>query len=352
MSWRAVQLFLKEHMTFLAFQFGLLLFILVLFWLEGFRNIYTAGYVLLLGFVFTSGYLLLKYLARRHFYQTIVSRPKTMEALLLKFSSTPEHMETTRYMRESYKLYQGEVQKLYDAQHRQLHFINQWVHQMKTPLSVISLLLQEEEVNKKSMAEELDKMQRGLEAVLVNARLETFEEDMRIERVALRPFVQSVVNEHKRLFITNRVFPTIDIDEDIVVATDQKWLKIVLTQFITNAVKYTFEEGKKVYIEARIEEENIALSVRDEGIGIPASDLKRIRRPFFTGENGRLTGESTGMGLYIAQEVCTRLGHDFTVDSVRGEGTTMTVHFRIDEGGTIDERRPTDHSAQTIDEDL
>src|SRR5699024_10210356 len=130
----------------------------------------------------------------------------------------------------------------------QLHFINQWVHQMKTPLSVMSLLLQEEgAVDRTSVQEELDKMQRGLEAVLVNARLETFEEDMRIERLHLKTFVQSIVTEHKRLFITNRVFPTIDIADDLYVSTDRKWMKIVIAQFITNAVKYTFEEGKKVH---------------------------------------------------------------------------------------------------------
>ncbi len=350
MKKRAIQLFVKEHRSFLFFQFGLLLFILFVYILDGFRDLYTALYVLLLGFVFTSSFLILKYIMRRHFYQTIVSKPQTMEALLLKYAKTPEHEATAHYMREAYKLYQGEVQNLYDAQHRQLHFINQWVHQMKTPLSVMSLLLQETECDRKSMEEELQKMQSGLEAVLVNARLETFEEDMRIEQIALLSYVQNVVNEHKRLFITHRVFPTIAIDDQMVVSTDSKWMKIVLTQFLTNAVKYTFEEGKKVYITARRVEEGIALSVKDEGIGIASSDIKRIMRPFFTGENGRMTGESTGMGLYIASEVCERLGHPLYVESEKGVGTTMTIVFR-DEGEVKHDER-TDHSIEAVNQNL
>ena len=101
----------------------------------------------------------------------------------------------------------------------------------------------------------------------------------------------------------------VSIDENFVVITDRKWIKIVLGQFITNAVKYTFEKNKKLFLIAENLGEKISLIIRDEGVGIPASDLNRVTQAFFTGENGRLTGESTGMGLYIASEVCHKLGH-------------------------------------------
>ena len=51
------------------------------------------------------------------------------------------------------------------------------------------------------------------------------------------------------------------------------------------------------------------------------------RQAFFTGENGRLTGESTGMGLYIASEVCEKLGHPLEIESELGTGTTVSVLF-------------------------
>ena len=87
-------------------------------------------------------------------------------------------------------------------------------------------------------------------------------------------------------------------------------------------MKYTFDEGKKVYLTAACTEQGILLTVRDEGIGIPSSDLNRVTKAFFTGENGRLTGESTGMGLYIASEVCDRLGHPLKIESEQDVGTT------------------------------
>ena len=73
--------------------------------------------------------------------------------------------------------------------------------------------------------------------------------------------------------------------------------------------------------------------MRDEGVGIRSSDLKRVTNAFFTGENGRLTGESTGMGLYIASEVCRRLGHPLEIVSEVGVGTTVSVLFENGESG-------------------
>ncbi|MCM3756410.1 sensor histidine kinase [Sporosarcina aquimarina] len=321
------RLFIKEHASFLLFQFVLLLFIVLLFWLDGSRDWGTAVYAIVMGIMLTIGYLLVKFITRRSFYEVYERDPGRMEDALIGRPQTPEHRMTAQYMRKLYRLYHSDVQKLDAAQHRQLHFINQWVHQMKTPISVLGLLLQEEEIDRKSFHEELDRLQDGLDAVLVNARLETFEDDMRIERIVLEDLVRQVVTEHKRLFITNGVFPEIHVDPEYVVATDPKWMKIILGQFITNAVKYTFKKGKKVYMTADRTEQGIKLTVEDEGIGIPETDVKRVTRAFFTGENGRKTGESTGMGLYIASEVCERLGHALTIESKVGEGTAVSVLF-------------------------
>lgn len=334
---KKVILFLREHVSFIVFQVIIVLFILLLYWLDGFRNYNTAIYSISISLLMTMGYLGGKFIMRRSFYAAITRTPAKMEDALIRHVQTPEHRHTTEFTRSLYKLYQDEVQTLYASQHRQLYFMNQWVHQMKTPISVLGLLLEEEELDRKSIAEEIERIRSGLDTVLVNARLETFEEDMRIERVSLKKMVQEIVTEHKRLFITNGVFPIISIDEQFHVATDVKWMKIVIGQFVTNAVKYTFEEGKKVHLNAACTENGLRLSIRDEGVGIRDSDLKRVTKAFFTGENGRLTGESTGMGLYIASEVCTKLGHPLSIESQLGVGTTVTVFFENGEAGMTDE---------------
>ena len=266
-------------------------------------------------------------MVRRRYLKKITKLPKRMDDALQKDAKTPEYNQTENYIHELYKLYQHEVQTLYASKVRQYKFTNQWIHQMKTPVSVLELLLQEDTLDKRSVQEEVDRLKRGLEMVLMNARLENFQEDLQVEQVNLKQLVMSTINENKRLFITNRVFPEVKIEEELVVMSDSKWLKFVIIQFITNAVKYTFEDNKKILIEAIRNGENVELLVKDEGIGIPKSDLSRVTKPFFTGENGRKTGESTGMGLYIAQEICTKLGHELSIESETNVGTTIKIIF-------------------------
>ncbi|MGG0669524.1 sensor histidine kinase [Lederbergia citrisecunda] len=348
---KQIVLFLREHLSWIIFEMMLVTFILVLYWLDGFRGINTAIYSIIMSLLLTAGFLIGKFIMRRSYYKAILRKPEKMEDALIRNVQTTEQRKSTEFMRNLYGMYQNEVQSLYASQHRQLQFVNQWVHQMKTPISVINLLLQEDgELDKRSIREEVDKIQRGLDVVLVNARLETFKEDMQIEQVGLKNLIQQIVTDHKRLFITNGVFPVISIDESLVVATDAKWMKIVIGQFITNAVKYTFEKGKRLYVTAEQTAKGFELTIRDEGVGIPASDLKRVTKAFFTGENGRLTGESTGMGLYIADEVCSKLGHPLTIESEVGKGTSVKILFTNGEIGEVDE--DLDRGIGASDEDL
>ncbi|MCM3743907.1 sensor histidine kinase [Sporosarcina luteola] len=348
---RQIVLFLREHLSWIIFEVMLVTFILVLYWLDGFRGINTAIYSIIMSLLLTGGFLIGKFITKRPYYEAILRKPEKMEDALIRNIQTTEQRQSAKFMRSLYGLYQTEVQSLYASQHRQLQFVNQWVHQMKTPISVINLLLQEDgELDKRSLREEVDKIQRGLDVVLVNARLETFEEDMQIEQVGLKSLIQQIVTDHKRLFITNGVFPVISIDESLVVATDGKWMKIVIGQFITNAVKYTFEKGKRLYLSAEQTAKGFELTIRDEGVGIPASDMKRVTKAFFTGENGRLTGESTGMGLYIADEVCSKLGHPLTIESEVGQGTSVKILFTNGEIGEADEELDRKNGAS--DEDL
>jgi len=69
------------------------------------------------------------------------------------------------------------------------------------------------------------------------------------------------------------------------------------------------------------------LKFRDNGIGIPESDMPYIFGKSFTGENGRTHNKSTGMGLYIVHNLCQRLGHRVEAESVQGEFTEFRIIF-------------------------
>lgn len=201
---------------------------------------------------------------------------------------------------------------------------------MKTPVSVINLLLQEyegEEVSS-NIQQELDKIDKGLNMAMYFARLDQFQKDFSVEKVNLYNDVIELVNKERRLFIKNRIIPKVELDKDLVVYSDKKWLRFIIEQIIINGVKYSKDYGKYLIIKNIENSEYIIINIIDEGIGIPKKDIKRVFEPFFTGKNGRKFGESTGMGLYIVKKVCDNLGHRVEIKSEIEKGTRVSILFK------------------------
>jgi OmpR family two-component system sensor histidine kinase YxdK len=159
------------------------------------------------------------------------------------------------------------------------------------------------------------------------ARLDCFEHDFSVETIGLHSIVTEVINEQKRYFIRKKVYPEVNIDLNISVKSDRKWLKFIVEQLLVNAIKYTEGENKKITVSVYDWERGKVLEVKDQGVGIPAKDIRRVFEPFYTGENGRRFGESTGMGLYLVSEVCKKLEHQIEIESRPEEGTTVRIIF-------------------------
>jgi signal transduction histidine kinase len=199
---------------------------------------------------------------------------------------------------------------------------------MKTPISVIHLSIQDlDDELLESIDEELDRLKKGLEMVLFSSRLDMFERDFHVETIFLKELVRKLTSSQKRLFIRNRVYPELDIDPSLKVVSDEKWLSFVISQLITNSVRYTVKKGKKIVFRGSQLENKTVLEVIDQGVGIPKSDLPRVFDPYFTGENGREFQESTGMGLYLVKQICDKLGHRVEIESDVNSGTIVRIVF-------------------------
>lgn len=213
---------------------------------------------------------------------------------------------------------------------QQIDFMNLWTHQMKTPLSVIELMAQENQLDHLAVLAETRRLQAGLNLALNEARLANgLGADFQLRQLSLEEIARTAVNQQRGYFIQRQVFPEVVGLAQLTVIADSKWLSFILEQLLVNAIKYSASGGKVVIDGGRYEDTTI-LQVRDTGIGIPAGDLPRIFQPFFTGENGRKFGEATGMGLYLVQEVAEAMGIQVTVVSEVGVGTTVTLHFQDD----------------------
>lgn len=321
-----MKLFLRDHLPLIAVQLLQLGLVLLVYTLDGYRNWRTGLYSIFIAMFVLAVYLAFRYVSHRHYYRRLIQPMLTLEESIVEAGQAPVPAAFEELLKTQYRLYR---EQLHDGEHRRkehLTFIHQWVHQMKTPLSVIHLTVQgKQDPEAASIREEAEKLDQGLETVMYAARLEAFEQDFHVERVALRQLADQAIREHKRLFIRNEVYPDNEISSDLLVETDAKWMRFVLNQLLSNAIKYSAGSRQKVTLSAVRKGDSVILEIRDRGVGIPQVDLKRVFRPFYTGENGRVFRESTGMGLYLVSKVCDNLQHRVELESRVGEGTVVRI---------------------------
>ena len=222
--------------------------------------------------------------------------------------------------RES-KLYQkkSEAQsKLTDL----LDYYTLWVHQIKTPIAASRLLVAEvsDREVKQQLEQEIFKIDSYTNLVLQYLRLESFHDDLVFKKVQVEELVKEVVRKYALFFIQKGL--TLNLHNlDKIIVTDKKWLLVVIEQILSNSLKYTKEGGLEIYMEGQ------ELCIKDTGIGIKNSDVLRVFERGFSGYNGRLTQQSSGLGLYLSKKISEELGHKIRIESEVGKGTTVHIKF-------------------------
>lgn len=200
-----------------------------------------------------------------------------------------------------------------------LDYYTHWVHQIKTPIAALRLILQEEDTAIiREMKSQLFQIEQYVEMVLAYLRLGG-ENDFVIKSQALEPIVRQAVRKYAPLFIRKRLKLNLGTMPQVNIVTDEKWFCFVLEQVLSNSIKYT-NEG-----EIHISFEENLLIIKDTGIGIAAEDLPRICEKGFTGYNGHADKKASGLGLYLSKKILMRLGHKFQIESKVGEGTTVKI---------------------------
>ncbi|WP_433941777.1 sensor histidine kinase [Paenibacillus lautus] len=325
-----MKLFLREHLPLMLFFAAQMLLVPLLYWLTGEGRPFTVVlYGVLLSSVVLLAYLVYRYLSHRTMYQELSSQELSEEFSNPPLGDAPLPEAIHERISHYERLYREQLHRHQSGTDQHLAFVNRWVHQMKTPLSVIQLTLDEvEEAPAEHIREELERIRKGLEMVLYTARLDRFEQDFAVEAVGLRAAVSESVVENRKLFIRKGITPVFHIDDRISVYTDAKWFRFMLGQILTNAVNYSGSPGKKIQFTAEEAGKHIKLRIRDEGIGIAPEDINRVFHPYFTGERGRQYHESTGMGLYLVREIAHKLDHSVELESTLGEGTTVILTLR------------------------
>lgn len=206
-------------------------------------------------------------------------------------------------------------------------YIEQWIHEIKTPITAMKLLCENHRTDwTKELLLELEKTNRFTEQALYYARSEHTEKDYSVREMSLSQVVHQAIADNKYLLLQSGVRLEVEEMADTVYS-DEKWVRFILNQLIANVVKY--RSGQPVLrFSTRRKQDQVILVVEDNGIGISPADLPRVFEKGFTGQNGRMVQQSTGIGLYLCKRLCDKLGIGIAAES-SGQGTAISLAFHI-----------------------
>jgi signal transduction histidine kinase len=233
------------------------------------------------------------------------------------------------------------IESVSDTRARQSEYreyIENWVHEIKAPITAARLACQNDKsALTRKLLVQLAQIEEHVERALYYARAESVEKDFIVRATPLSEIVADAVARHRVLLIENGMRVETSGLESIVY-TDGKWAAFLLGQLLSNAARYKKEGVMDNYIrfEAEPDGNNIQLTVTDNGIGIPAADLPRVFERGFTGRNGRVRGNSTGMGLYVSKKLADFLQIAMEAESAENEFTRIRMAFPA----TVSHNRP------------
>jgi len=243
--------------------------------------------------------------------------------------STVLEQEYFNIMKRSMKSMTEQVSQAERKQTEYQQFIEQWVHEIKRPITASKLICENNKNDyTRKLISQIEEMERQVERVLYYARLGHVEKDYIISETALDDIVEEALAKNKQLLIQNNV----RVDTSCLhyrVYSDKKWIVFILNQIIINCIQYR-KDNSQITIMASEEGRNIKLSVKDNGIGIKESEISRIFQHGFTGSNGRNAKNSTGIGLYLCKELSEKLGITISAKSNLNAYTEMVLLFPKD----------------------
>lgn len=277
--------------------------------------------------------LFIDYFRKHKFYTDLLANIDNLDKayLVLETLNKPNFYEGKLLYQALYEINKsmGEIVNLKEQQVMDFkEYIEMWIHEVKIPLASLVLALNNRNNALDSRTKSaLKRMEDYVDQVLYYVRSENAEKDYFIKETDLAKVIKNVGIRNMDDLLDNKVDFGVD-KINYKVYTDSKWLEFILNQIINNSIKYKRKIDNS-YIKIYIEDgENVTrLVVEDNGIGIKASDIKEVFNKTFTGTNGREKSTSTGMGLYIAKNLCKKLGHRIEIESVENEYTRVFITF-------------------------
>ncbi|WEK33861.1 MAG: PAS domain-containing sensor histidine kinase [Candidatus Pseudobacter hemicellulosilyticus] len=249
--------------------------------------------------------------------------------------------ERTQILKEALQELERSQQSLHEALEKEKElseiksrFVSMASHEFRTPLSTVlssaSLISKykkgEEQDNRdrhiKKIKDSVKHLNDLLEDFLSLGKLEEGKVQVSGEPFDLREFLEETADEIKGIAKPNQQL-VVEYRGDNNFSTDKKVLKNILINLLSNAVKFSPDEAT-VWINTVVEDHEVTIAVKDEGIGISEEDQNYMFTSFFRGRNA-MNIQGTGLGLHIVKRYTDLLGGIIQLQSTLGSGTTITV---------------------------
>lgn len=326
-----MKLFIKDHLSFILLYVINFIFILLIIWLGGeYLSSQLIIYMFFLSLFILFIFLTIRYYKKATVYKTLSIQSSNLRNMKKRLQGTDLFTDSfINHENQNYNQFLNEIESYKIKNSEWRTYIVQWVHQMKSPISSMSLALQNRKYNEENMQllVELDQIDKQLNNILNLARIEAVDRDLKIEPINLSESINRIINQNKRLFIQNKMFPKVNIENtSSTVLSDKKWLDFIIDQLVHNAIKFSNPTNQIIFNIKQIDNK-CCLEISDTGVGIIKEDIPRIFDLYFTGKNGRTNNNSSGIGLYLVKQILEQLGHKIKVESEQSKGTKFTIYF-------------------------
>lgn len=318
----------KENIILFIILVIILLFLLDLF---GVNKYLTIIILSLLSIYFIVDFFTF-YLKRKKYYDNFLNNLNLLDKkyLILETLEEPEFLDGKVFYDALYKIDKSMMENINNYRNETEDFkeyVEMWIHEIKIPIAGLMLMYHNNKTVNKNFLDQLNSLDNLTDQILYYVRSNYAEKDFLIKEASIDKIINEVLLKNKDSILENHIDVTVDV-KNVKVLTDSKWLVFILNQIINNSIKYS-DNSRNSYIMFYIEdnEKETTLHIKDNGIGVNASDLKHVFDKSFTGENGRKMRNSTGFGLYISKKLIEKLGHKIIATSEENKYFEIAITF-------------------------
>lgn len=328
--------YISQYLPWLLLLLGVDVFAALLLWITDTQAFYSILLVIVLGTLLlflAVCYALVRlgYRKKQAFLSFLDTPDEYHEEMLLKTVSSAEAQQIRllgRMLRKKQTAYANLQRQLADYE----EYVESWAHESKTPLSLLTLLLDNRRDElPASVTFKLDyirnRIQESVEQMLFYSRLKGTRKDYLFEHISICTCIDEVLEDYRPL-LEEKQFQIQFCLSDHTVYSDRRGLRFLLGQVISNSIKYCSGEPK-LRLEFLQEGNCNVLKVRDNGMGVRSCDLPYLFEKGFTGDSGNGRKKATGMGLYLVKEIAKDLNIPLNVDSEWGKYFEIQISFPI-----------------------